>query len=544
MATKEPEDLSFLNNVDVHVMDAPTEPLDNAALTTPNQARAVANKPEDLSFLAAADETIAPAASTAEDSSSNPATPLSAAVHGLESGFTYNTADDASSLVDSEAKARFEASAKEYPVTYGLSNLVGAVASPNPIGKIGAIQKAGLFIKTLVGLGKGAAEGTLATLGEAEGSPEQRLSSLGENKLGLAISTAAGPLSMLSKISGKDGEVIVEAGDKALKLGREMQDTIASPEAQQIVARQLDNYAPRLKAAVQGAQDTVEKEMNQIATTNAKIPVKSDFLSKTAGALDAIPDNQLDDATRAAKNRLKSSVERAEMTAALSSADRTSAAGSFEGLYQSKKRLGQEIWKNKVYDKSPEMKAKAIKLYDSMNSALKTADVGPQGTGGKFQEVSDTFFTLYRTGEDAERMTGSVLKSLADPFDTAGKKVKRETFQAYNRLSPKLRERYMPGMDKLVNEELPELVTTARIVRKVTGRMPGEGGKVTQQLSEKIPGLRYFTDAGRLELLNRLGAEEVGSKAKILSGSSDSLSKIGSRSAPTLLTEEEVVVDE
>lgn len=531
---KETEDLSFLDSADQ---------IDETSSSAPTESA------EDLSFLDAADSIdnnpdMSSATQADNVPGTNEATPLSAVVHGLESGFSYNTADDAGNIVDADTSSRFDASKKGFPVTYGLSNLIGAVISPNPVGKLAALEKAGLFIKTLVGLGKGAAEGTLATLGEAEGDVGSRLTALGENKLGIGISTIAGPLSTLSKVSVKDADVIVENGGKALKLGRNLQETLTSPEAQATVAKGLDEYAPRLKAAVEGAQTAVGREMDAIASKNASIPVKSGFLSEAAEDLAKIPDNQLDDATRAAKNRLMSSIERAEMTAALSSASRNSAEGSFEAIYQAKKQLGNEIWRNKIYNKSPEMKAKAVALYSKLSKALQNADEAAGGTGGKFREVSDTFSALYKTGEDAERLSGSVIKSLADPFDTAGKKVQREVFTEYNKLSPELRQKYMPGMDKIVNQELPELVTTARIVRKITGRMPGEVGKVSQQLSEKIPGLRYFTDAGRLELLNRLGAEQVGSKAKILTGAAEGISKTGSRGVPTMLTPDEDMSNE
>jgi hypothetical protein len=109
---------------------------------------------------------------------------LPTAIQAFGQGFTYGGADEPIAGIESAAgvmpyqqslasqAAEREAMRRANPLTYGVSELVGAVLSPNPVGKAGAVGSAyaRLGREAAIGGGIGAAQGAL------EAQPGERLS--------------------------------------------------------------------------------------------------------------------------------------------------------------------------------------------------------------------------------------------------------------------------------------------------------------------------------------------------------------------------------
>lgn len=76
-------------------------------------------------------------------------TAATAAIQGVGQGISFEFQDELFQVVgDQEAVDRINQTQKEFPMTFGVSRLVGALLSPNPFGKLGAVTKAYKLLKT------------------------------------------------------------------------------------------------------------------------------------------------------------------------------------------------------------------------------------------------------------------------------------------------------------------------------------------------------------------------------------------------------------
>jgi len=123
---------------------------------------------------------------------------LQTGIRAFGQGFTYGGADEAIAAVERAAgvmpyeqslrsqAAEREAMRRANPVTYGASELAGALLSPNPFGKMGAVQSTAARL----GLQAGAGATTGAIQGGLEAGPDNRLVG---TATGAATGAVAGP---------------------------------------------------------------------------------------------------------------------------------------------------------------------------------------------------------------------------------------------------------------------------------------------------------------------------------------------------------------
>ena len=133
---------------------------------------------------------------------------LPTAIQGFGQGFTYGGADEPIAGIEAAAgvmpyrqslasqAAEREAMRRANPLTYGVSELAGALLSPNPFGKVGAVTSAygRLGREAAMGGGIGAAQGAL------EAQPGERLSGAATGgALGAVAAPVAGAVGSLAR---------------------------------------------------------------------------------------------------------------------------------------------------------------------------------------------------------------------------------------------------------------------------------------------------------------------------------------------------------
>lgn len=499
--------------------------------------------------------TVENAAQLAPAANPNPPTPLSALIHGLTSGFTYNLADEAGDIVDPETSARYKASKEDSPLLYGLASLGGAIASPNPVGKWKALKDAGTLIKTAVAGGRFALETGLSSFGESEKKGLDRLQDVKEtltNPLVIGLGALSTSIPALLNVTKKGADVIVKNGKQSYKMGTEMVDALSSDEGQAAVTSAVNNFEAQALSRVDQTLKSLSPAMDEIATANAgtKVDVKKGLQSFWEFAKDYTPVKQADkDAYEIASNFLKKT-EPTLLQNAGSKLDKTglvlekgtSEAAAFQDAWNLKKALGELIFDPKngearALNESPKIKAKLVSLYGQVSDALAAAD-----KTGTFKELSKGYNGLYKTYDALDNLGSSIAKG-SDKLNIAFNKKAGDISKSFSEIPQALRSK-MTDLEKLLAVDMPEVYNGYNIAQKIAGKNPASQTLLGQvgNLISKVP---VVGEGSRLQMLNRLGHEAVGTeapiygiKAPIISGGLELLPRQVGRGAATALTPE------
>lgn len=493
MANNE-EDLSFLDSIEESV-PAPQD--------TANQGGE-----EDLSFLDAAGEDI-----PVTETNPNPPTPLSAAVHGFGSGLTYNTADEISNLADPSAGSRFQASQQEYPGWYMVSQLVGSVLSPNPVGKLKAVGTAAKTLKNAMGF---TSQTALAAAGASEKKGLARLDDVKESlqdplTLGLAGLSVAGP-AMLTGIKSRGAAgALVKDGDTALGLGKTIRESLASDEGQEVITKAVNSFQDDTRSALDKAREIIGLKLDEVAAQNVDNVVNSKpILEKAHGIVKKFTPKLSSDLDGKAANNIKDWLTRHSQL--LKKSNGNLEAADFRALYEAKKDLGKIVFKDKarLFNSADDVKKEAVSLYDSLGKALSNADKTKT-----FKDISDSFAGMYKT-YDALDDLGLALTSAGNKLKAGPARKIDDINTAYDSI-PKAFKNLIPGVESAIKTHMPRLIKAYDVSAKIAGQSPSRGS-IISELTSRFP---VFSQGSRLQMMNRLGRESAGNARPVLSNIAD-----------------------
>lgn len=453
----------------------------------------------------------------------NGPTPLSAVVHGVESGYTYNFADDVANLVDPEAKARFLASKKEYPITYGLSNLLGALISPNPASKLTALKNAGLALKAAAAIARPELETGVAAYGASDKQGLDRLKDAGEamkNPLTIGLSLLSGAAisapTVLRAVAGKEGRV-AEAVGKASKT----EDALSSTAGQEMVTRAANTFADDTTAMIKQGRQAMGQVLDDVVSKNAETTVDAATHFKSFNnKLTALKDDHLDDVEKNVKAILSDWAKEAEGSLAKGATEGNLGSARFSDLYAQKRLLGSLIHETEKmkFSKAGKLKAMAMGMYKQLNEVLNKADVTEN-----FKDASDAYNTLMQT-QGTLKNFGTKVMSMDNKMNASALKASDGFKKAWNNLPTDLRTRWFPSLDQRVNQGLDELVSVVDATKKAAGRSPNRTSFISD-VERKLP---IFNSLSPINLMNRVGRESAGVVNPVLTNwTSRGLSNLG-----------------
>lgn len=438
---------------------------------------------------------------------------IPAAVLGFEQGVTYNGAKKLAGAIDAPSAAAFDENQSKYPITYALGQIGGALVSPNPFGKIGAVKKAGDALREAGVLGKMAIN--VADFGSRVG-----LSSLGASEapslggkledvqkdltspLTIGLGALAGLAPALPAILRRSGQLVVKNGDKAVALGKGMEDALASEAGQTAVSRAVREFEDQTIQASKVGVKALGETMDQVAAQNGETIVNaSSPLKRVFDWAKNLPDNELLDKDRVAKAKLMNYLNGQDE--ALGAAGGANAA-PFQKIYEMKKDLGRLIFDPetgaaRTFANAPDVKREAVTLYNNLRSILSKSD-----TTKTFDEVSKAFSGVYRTMDAADNIGNSLTNMTNKLHVTSGGK--RDAIEEAYRSIPPQYIGSMPDLTNLITKKMDDVITAYNISAKIAGKAP-QKADLLSQFSSKIP---LISEGSRLNLLNQLGQVGTG----------------------------------
>lgn len=443
---------------------------------------------------------------------SNPPTPLSAMTHGFENGFTYNLADEMANQNDPEAKMRFAASQAEYPITYALANLVGAITSPSPFGKLTALKNASLGIKAAGAFGRIAGETGLSAYGASDQSGLEALKEAGDamtSKSAIALSSLGAIGATAPKIVAMAASKIAPKGDVAYGLGKGMDDALKTEAGQEAVTRLANTFADDTVDMIKKGRAAISPIADEVASKNADTTLNVlDRFKNFGQKLESLKIEEMTADEQVVKNMLNRWGRETESLIASNSGSKALDQAAFQDLYTRKQILGDMIFdSNKAkFNKAPELKREAVKLYSDLTKKLSDADVT-----GNFKNVASAYSTLYKTADVLDGF-GNKVMSMDNKLSASGLRARDELKDTWNSLSPELRQKWFPDLDQRVNQGLDQVVDIVGVTKKIAGKSPAE----TSFLNDVMKRIPVLSEGSRLKMLNRLGMESAGTLNPVL----------------------------
>lgn len=528
MANKD-EDLSFLGEMSQDTASDDPNGLD-----------------EDLSFLEQELPTgeLLDLPQRSDSLAKNPPTPLSALVHGFERGFTYEFADELAKLKDPEAKARFKASEESYPTISALSNLAGAIASPNPLGKLGAIKNASKAAKTAFDIGRSGLEGAITAYGasDVEGL-EANLNAAAEGAtIGALLSGAFKGVGAGFK---KLGSLIV-SGDKAKKAfdyGKKTGLMVTDPVVQEKIAtdigrisENLDNQLgnkinelgqvkSRLIAAHKGATldigddlSAVYKKLDNLRARKNMTPDELAGLNKAAAILDRV-----DDSILKYQSTVKEGIDPITGLPAKAVGAISTKRLPIDVLDGFKQQAQDDAFNSNLRELNPaafdlltdfqRRAAKKIENYDFKN-----------GTGD-LARVNKALTALYEMKQTVGVPQPTTFAALLNPQNISaratagrgGKVVSNYTtfMNPLRNLNPEAKSQYLPDLEQRFDASVTVPLEKLKFLKQVSGTLP-EGAKIDAKdvakgitagvaIHPALTALALVPESKRLQLANWLG---------------------------------------
>lgn len=437
---------------------------------------------------------------------SNPPTRLSSAVLGFEQGATYNAAKKAAEAIDPANAKAFDESQAANPFTFALGQLGGAIVSPSPIGKLKAIKDAGALAKAAFNATDFASRiGLSSFFGSNDPSLQGKLEAVKDaykDPLTLGLGAVATLAPSLPDVIRKGSKLLVKDGNKAVALGKGMENALASEEGQVAVSRAVGQFENNTIQAAQKGLQNLGTSMDNVAVQNQGVTadIKS-ALSKTFDFFKKQKPEELLDKDRVALSKLQNFVTAGDD--ALAQAGGAENA-SFESIYKLKKDLGRLIFDpqsgaGRTFNNAdPAIKKQAVQLYSQLSDTLGKADKTQT-----FKELSKAFTGVYKTMDAADDL-GNSLSQMSNKLNVGGVNKRDAIVDAYKSIPPQ----YVAALPELGNQILNKMdntITAYNVASKIAGQSP-QKADVLSQFMAKIP---LLSEGSRLNMLNQLGRTAV-----------------------------------
>lgn len=461
---------------------------------------------DDLGFTA--DSTSSVSLTPAQSyETSNPSTPLSAAVLGFQQGASYNAAKKVAGSLDAESGAAFDVNQQKHPLTFALGQLGGAILSPSPIGKLKAIKEAGTLAKMAFNASDFASRvGLSSFLGSDDPELQGKLAAVKEaykDPLTLGLGALGTLAPALPQVIRQGSKLLVKDGEKSYSLGKGMKDALASEEGQVAVSRAVGQFEQdTIKAAQQGITK-LGSVMDEVAAKNQGVTgnIKT-ALTKTFDFFKKQKPEELLDKDRVALAKLQNFVTASDDALAQAGG---SESASFQSIYELKKNLGRLIFDPSTgsartfNNADPAIKRQAVALYGQLSDTLAAADKTQT-----FKELSKAFTGSYKAMDAADDL-GNSLSQMGNKLNVSGVN-KRDAIQnAYKSIPPQYLAA-LPELGNQVTNKMDNVITAYSIASKIAGQSPQKSDILAQLLS-KLP---VVSEGSQLNILNQLGRASSG----------------------------------
>lgn len=439
---------------------------------------------------------------------SNPPTPLSAATLGFQQGISYGGAKKIAGALDESSGAAYDVNQQEYPLISALGQFAGAVLSPSPVGKLKGIKEAGLLAKMAFNAADFTSRvGLSSFLNSNDPTAAGKLQDVQkafENPLTIGLGALATLSPALPEVLRAGKNILVKQGDKAVALGKGMENALASEAGQTDVARAVGQFEADTMSAAKKGVATLGQTMDEIAarntdtTANVKAP-----LTKIFDFFKSQKPEELLDKDKVALAKLQNFVTGADDALTASGAPAENA--SFQSLYEMKKNLGRLLFDPQTgaartfANADPSIRSAGIKLYGSLSDALASSDKTQT-----FKEVSKAFTGTYRAMEAADDI-GNSLTQMSNKLNVSGTAKRDALVEAYKSIPPQ----YLPALPELghqVLNKMDNVITAYNIASKIAGQAPQKSAI----LSKIIANIPVVSEGSRLNMLNQLGRQAAG----------------------------------
>lgn len=377
---------------------------------------------------------------------------------------------------------------------------------------ISAIASApALAARGLGAVAQGAALGGLAGLGKSEKQDVAQAATDTATGAGLGALFSWG----LGKVFGKgqepiskakDGSFKIQVGQKAsdvFKVSKETAQSLATPEAQNALRAELNAQKDGLLASI--SQDFKSTEA-----------LKQSGLAEK-GALQA---KGLKDSLDAAWNKLSSLTPEGDEVALKSAQalkDRfkdvnmsllaKSPTGSYDdvplaALEKTRSELGDVIFRNKAYDKVPQVKSAAVDLWGKLTDVLKKNDLDPiTKKAGDLTKGLDAQRALFKILDEVESLpSGDWIKGLANPSNSSAAERFQSMVKPLEELNAKGNGDALANLSSYISKDFNKAVLKARVSNMILGET-GSSLKTSPKQA-----LVSFTQGYKNDAISRIGS--------------------------------------
>lgn len=330
---------------------------------------------------------------------------------------------------------------------------------------------------------QGAATGGLAGLGKSEAD------TLGGVAKDVGLGAALGGAFSwgLGKIIGaggkavdaikqlKDGSFKIQVGQKAgdvFKVSRETAQNLATPEAQNALRAELNAQKDGLLASINSDFKATEALKTAGLAEKGALPAKGlktglDKAWDKISSLTPEGDEVAVKSAEALKDRFK------ELNMSLLAKSPT---GSYDdvplaALEKVRGELGDVVFRNKAYDKVPQVKKAATDLWGKLTDVLKTNDIDPiTKQAGDLTKGLDAQRALFKIADEVESLpSGDWIKGLANPSNAAAADRFQSMVKPLEELTKKGNGDTLANLASYISKDFNSAVLKARISNMVLG---------------------------------------------------------------------------
>lgn len=274
---------------------------------------------------------------------------------------------------------------------------------------------------------------------------------------------------------GKDGAYKIDVGQKGndiFNVSRETAESLATPEAQNALRAELNAQKDGLLGSI--AEDfKVTEALKQAGLKNkGSIPSKGlkDSLDSAWESISSITpegDEVALKSVEALKERFK------DLNMSLLAKSPT---GSYDdvplaSLETVRSELGDVIFRNKAYDKVPQVKKAATSLWGKLTDVLKKNDIDPiTKEAGELTKGLDAQRALFKVLDEVESLpSGDWIKGLANPSNAAAAERFQNMVKPLEELAKKGQSDSLANLSSYVSKDFNKAVLKARISNMVLG---------------------------------------------------------------------------
>lgn len=360
-------------------------------------------------------------------------------------------------------------------------NPVGALATEIVGSGITGIATAPIAAARGLGLvAQGVAGGGLSALGKSE---KESVSGLAKDvgtgaALGGLFSWGLGKLFGKSAPviqKGKDGSFKIDVGQGAkdvFKVSRETAESLSTPEAQNALRAELNAQKDGLTASIAKDFEVTEALKLQGLTEKGALPSKglTKALENSWNKISSLTpegDEVAIKSLEALKQRYREINQNLLTKSPTGSYDDV----SLEGLEKVRSELGDVIFRNKSYDKVPQVKSAAVDLWAKLTDVLKKNDLDPiTKQAGNLTKGLEAQRALYQISDEVDSLpSGDWIKGLANPNNSSAEERFKNLVKPLEKLAKSGNSDSLTNLNSYIANDFNAAVLKARISNLIMG---------------------------------------------------------------------------